>query len=314
MKENKKSMAVSRKTQIVIIAVLGIGILVNIAVYFFTAGVVHRFNYLDYRQYSSGTGTTSGLVEYTQRYLNIVDRETRKIGLDENGALITRENTPERSMWTWGVILVVRPTGVSENVLVNTSDDQVQVLNPYRTYTDVDYSDIYQSHTRTQVEILDVIYQTGGTDYKVGQTTDIREGYYIYDRRVPQLLKKQGKGEPYYVNTERWTPMEQGEVYIVYGRVAECGGELKKYNNVFGGLVLASPDGVFCLSDTAKKSGWQLSDSKTGIRLVVFEEYIRFPKVRTAGVRNNRNRITAANEKAEAWGNSPDASAFYMVR
>jgi hypothetical protein len=114
-------------------------------------------------------------------------------------------------------------------------------------------------YTKTTVVIEKVVYQSEYTNYRAGQTVTVREDYGIVDGRF-SLSDDEYGGKPY-ADTLRWTPMENGETYIVYGCVYDYVNPSQNDSEPASkGMVIALSDGVYCLSDLEKRAGWHIND------------------------------------------------------
>ncbi len=238
----------------IIAGILMFSLLLNgILVWCFQERVVY-FDVADYLDRQTGTSPTEGMTEYTQRWLSKVDKETRANGLTADGELKTPENTPDLYAQGGGVILVVRPVGLRQNLML-INDNAAIPVKPWQTTPNPEF------FTKTTVVIEEVLYQSEYTNYRAGQSVVVREGYGIVDGRCPNRVDKYGAGKTY-ADTGNWTPMENGEVYIVYGLVYDyVTPSGKKYEPATKDMVIACADGVYCLSDLEKRAGWHTNSN-----------------------------------------------------
>ena len=241
----------------IIAGVLLFSLLLNgVLMWCFRDRVVY-FDVADYLDRQTGTEKTSGMSEYFQYPLAEVDKQVRKDGWTENGELKTPENTPDLSAQGGGVILVVRPVGMRQN-LMWISDNGAIPVKLWQTARNPEF------YTKTTVVIEEVLYQSPYTNYRAGQTVVVREGYGIVDGRCPvrmETFEEGHGGSGPYAHTTSWAPMENDEVYVVYGSVWDyVTASGKKYEPATKDMVIARADGVYCLSDLAKVAGWHIND------------------------------------------------------
>lgn len=154
----------------------------------------------------------------------------------------------------FGAILIVQPK-ISRNVLLDqTSGSEVapdMTTNARSSY----------SHVRTEVMILDVVYQGPAGNLKSGDLVTVAEPYCVLDRRSPKQLNifgggahridlwhtSRGLNRPYY-------PLETGEIYLIYVQGAP-------FNSAFYGgdpnllYIHEYERAMLCLSDPDKHVG-----------------------------------------------------------
>ena len=246
--------------------------------------IVHEFNYATIKedvQWFEGESYHMADVAGPQDYpIEVLEKSTRCSGYDRFGNLIKREPQDSLDRIGYGVIMVVK-VKKSTNVLDHLLNFQVrngeghQILSPYKTYPNIKslYYVFDSSHVSTTAEITDVIFQTEKTTYRVGDTVELIEYYYIIDERTPVLYANPknisdaslfgeenvqktkpsdvAKYHAYYTTPSPWTPMEVGETYLIYGSYIRTGArhiaEDKK--------IQLDWYGVYCLSDKTKAVG-----------------------------------------------------------
>ncbi|MBQ9082184.1 MAG: hypothetical protein IJY28_01635 [Clostridia bacterium] len=246
----------------IIVGVLLFGLLLNgVLMWCFRDRVVY-FDVADYLDRQTGTSkAASGMCgEYQQDPLSVVDGFTRRQGLNADGELKTPENTQNLIVQGGGVILVVRPVGLRQNLVILDEHRERYTEMPFwKTHTNNWLGVSVERYTKTTVVIEEVVYQSEYTHYRAGQSVIVREGYGIVDGRFPLSSAEYG-GKPY-ASTLCWTPMENGETYIVYGNVWDyVTASGKKYEPATKDMVIAQADGVYCLSDLEKLAGWHIND------------------------------------------------------
>jgi hypothetical protein len=252
----------NHKVCTIIAGVLLFSLLLNGAVLLYFQDRVLYFDVADYLDRQTGTEKTSGMSEYYQYPLFTVDKQIRRDGRTESGELKTPENTPDLYAQGGGVILVVRPVGLRQNLML-INDNAAIPVKLWETTPNPEFL------TKTTVVIEEVLYQSEYTNYRAGQTVIVREGYGIVDGRCPvrmETFEKRYGGSGPYAHTTSWTPMENGEVYVVYGSVWDYVTESgKKYEPATKDMVIARADGVYCLSDPEKCAGWHTNSNYLGM-------------------------------------------------
>ncbi len=193
---------------------------------------------------------------------------------------------------TEGVILVVK-VGTSKNVLRSMYSEKYNLkgekrpepmdLDPNKQYLMEEVSLGTASHVETQVEVLDVLFQTEGAHFKAGQQVAISEPYYIVDQRITDAEKYYGSDsaketmDGYIIkgkNGREYFPFEKDEIYVVLGYWGHFTHYSDKQNErmdlIYGEDTIRKIN-AYCLTNYRKPSGY-ISDTKTLARNI---EYIR---------------------------------------
>ncbi len=196
---------------------------------------------------------------YGPFFIDDIEESIRSCGL-RDGEIIPMPSEPLTKTYTYGAILVVTPL-YSENTLVYSHGDTHRVLTPDKTWPEHSVKKLQRgSAVLTTVRIEEVLYQTAATDYKPGDTVQIRELYFVLDKRVPDAYEEyvQKHGTPVVTYDIGWHPMETGETYLVYGEVNFCP---EKYE-IWDKTIATHYNEMYCLSDPAKPTGAILSEER----------------------------------------------------
>ncbi|MBQ9083367.1 MAG: hypothetical protein IJY28_07695 [Clostridia bacterium] len=181
-----------------------------------------------------------------------IEKEIRSCGV-RDGETIAMPAGALPKEYHYGAILVVTPL-YSENLLIYGSSSVFRELSPDETYPDYNTAKLQRSSAvLTTVRIEEVLYQTDVTDYRPGDTVKIQEKYFVLDQRVPKAYEEhtQKHGTPVSTLGIGWYPLENGETYLVYGRVQFT---MEKHR-ILNETICTAYNDVYCLSDPDKPAG-----------------------------------------------------------
>ena len=238
--------------------------------YALTWDTVTTFRYQDVSQYNYSKiyqpGEFGGYIESVKN----IDVSIRKTGYDENGRL---KELNDKGYGQYGVIAVVkviesenvlyevRPNYKTENHTMEPNGSVYRLLKPWKTYDSPIINESapgygVRGYVRTKVVVQEVLHQTEATHFRIGETIAVYENYWVLDGRVPELRDKVAHGtDCYAVAAINWRPMEAGETYIVFGW--KIFADEQEYAPGMTEMDLyPHQNGVYCLSDPEKMTGW----------------------------------------------------------
>ncbi len=172
--------------------------------------------------------------------------------------------TPED--YAYGVIAVVK-VKKSRNYLATWQDSaRIHPRKLCSSAPELRYlGDVRSSRIMTDAEILEVLYQSPGAVYHRGQTVQLRENYFIVDQRVPNILRsvweryfQEGTEastvpeDAYIVLQDEYVPLQEGEIYLIYTRIARGESYNLDYYKAWATEGLCA---MICLSSPELKAG-----------------------------------------------------------